>query len=180
MPALAALAWGLGGCAQLPEEVKTAVAPLAAVFSSSDMKRPVSRAKRKRGDEDRVTAEELAVHYAMTVLGKPYRPGGAAPEGFDPSGLVYYSFSRAGAKVPRKFEAQREASERVELGEIRMGDLVYFDLRGRKNSHVGIYIGDGRFVHAASSGRRVRLNRLDTPFWEESLSEARRFAFSPN
>jgi len=61
------------------------------------------------------------------------------------------------------------------VSHLRHGDLVFFDLQGKKNSHVGIYVGDGQFVHAPSTGKRVRKDRLDSPFWRKHLSEARRF-----
>jgi cell wall-associated NlpC family hydrolase len=126
-------------------------------------------------NDDAATPEELAVHHAMTMLGKPYRGGGANPnQGFDASGLVHYSFGKAGVKIPRSNDEQRKVTARVLFSGLRLADLVYFDLDGKKNSHVGIYIGDGKFVHAAPSGKRVRLDRLDTPYWREQFSEARR------
>ncbi len=102
--------------------------------------------------------------------------GGAAPAtGFDCSGLVQFSFRQAGVILPRSTAQQRHAAERVRVSHLRHGDLVFFDLQGKKNSHVGIYVGDGQFVHAPSTGKRVRKDRLDSPFWRKHLSEARRF-----
>jgi murein DD-endopeptidase len=76
--------------------------------------------------------------------------------------------------VPRSTEAQRQASRPVRPSELRRGDLLFFDQEGRDSSHVGIYLGDGAFVHAPSSGKRVRRDRLDTPYWRKHLSEVRR------
>ena len=124
---------------------------------------------------DDVPVEELAVHYAMEMVGRPYKLGATSPsKGFDACGLVHYSFAKAGAKMPRAHDEQRKASGRVFVSQLRLGDLVYFNLEGKKNSHVGIYIGDGRFVHASPSRKRVRMDRIDTPYWQEILSEARR------
>lgn len=121
-------------------------------------------------------AAVLAVEHAQRLLGMPYRFGGANPRsGFDCSGLVQYSFSRAGVQVPRSTQTQRGASRAVRLSDLRRGDLLFFDQEGKKSSHVGIYVGNGEFVHAASSGRRVRRDRLDAQYWLRHFSEARRF-----
>lgn len=115
-----------------------------------------------------------AAAYALKMVGKPYRYGGATPSGFDCSGLVYFSYRQAGVELPHSTERQREVSRSIRRASLRRGDLVFFDLEGKKNSHVGIYLGDGRFVHAPSSGKHVRTDRLDTPFWRKHFSEARR------
>jgi cell wall-associated NlpC family hydrolase len=119
---------------------------------------------------------DAAAGHALKMVGKPYRYGGATPEGFDCSGLVYYSYRQAGAALPRDTEAQRLGSHPVERASLRRGDLVFFDQEGKKNSHVGIYLGEGAFVHAPSSGKHVRRDRLDSPYWRRHLSETRRLA----
>lgn len=119
------------------------------------------------------SAERAATH-AAKMVGKPYRYGGAGPSsGFDCSGLVHYSFRRAGVSVPRTTAAQFRASQPVR-GELRRGDLLFFDQEGKKRSHVGIYLGSGRFVHAPSSGKRVRIDSLDARYWKKHLDEVRR------
>jgi cell wall-associated NlpC family hydrolase len=117
---------------------------------------------------------DRAASQALKMLGKPYRYGGASPSGFDCSGLVQFSFRQAGVVVPRATEEQRRASAPVRVSNLRRGDLLFFDQEGKKNSHVGIYLGDGKFVHAPSSGKQVRSDRLDAPYWKKHLSEARR------
>jgi cell wall-associated NlpC family hydrolase len=118
---------------------------------------------------------ERAAHYAAQLVGKPYRYGGASPStGFDCSGLVQWSYAQAGRKLPRSTDDQRVALQRIRVSELRRGDLIFFDQEGKKNSHVGIYVGNGEFVHAPSSGKRVRRDRLDTPYWSKHISEARR------
>ena len=125
--------------------------------------------------EEEVSVQELAVHHAMTMLGRAYHSGSETPNrGFDAPGLVHYSFTRAGGVVPRKSSEQRSVSGHILISNVRLGDLLYFDLDGKKNSHVGIYIGDGRFVHASPVLRRVRMERIDTPYWQQLLSEVRR------
>jgi cell wall-associated NlpC family hydrolase len=120
---------------------------------------------------------ERAAGHAAKMVGKPYRFGGAtASAGFDCSGLVQFGYRQAGVTLPHNTEAQRKASQAVRVSSLRRGDLVFFDQEGKKSSHVGIYLGDGRFVHAPSSGKVVRTDRLDSPYWRKHLSEARRLA----
>lgn len=122
---------------------------------------------------DNATAQRAA-DYAQNMIGKPYRYGGNSPTGFDCSGLVQYSYSRAGLPIPRTTKSQRESSAAVGSQSLRAGDLIFFDQEGRKSSHVGIYIGDGRFVHAPSSGKQVRVDTLDTKYWKKHYVGARR------
>ena len=117
--------------------------------------------------------DDAAMH-AQKMVGKPYKYGGASPSGFDCSGLVLYSYKRAGLVLPHSTDKQRSVSRPIRLAEVRRGDLLFFNQEGKKFGHVGIYVGDGRFVHAPSSGKSVRADRLDTPYWRKHLSEARR------
>ncbi len=147
------------GCASSPERrAEPVYAPRAAPL------------EQRTGD-----VAERAAGYAAQLVGKPYRYGGTSPTtGFDCSGLVQYTYARAGRKLPRSTDDQRVAAQRIKLSELQPGDLVFFDQEGKKNSHVGIYIGNGEFVHAPSSGKRVRRDRLDMPYWSRHISEARR------
>src|SRR4249919_136738 len=115
-----------------------------------------------------------AADNALSMLGKPYRHSGSTPAGFDCSGLVQYSYARAGVKLPRETQAQRQEGHLVHASELRRGDLVFFDQEGKKSSHVGIYVGQGRFVHAPSTGGRVRTDGLDAAYWRTHFIEARR------
>lgn len=122
-------------------------------------------------------AAERAAANALKLVGAPYRYGGASPRrGFDCSGLVQYSYRRAGVSLPHNTERQRRLSRPIRRADLRRGDLVFFNEEGKKNSHVGIYVGRGRFVHAPSSGERVREDRLDSPYWRKHLSDTRRVA----
>ena len=120
-------------------------------------------------------AASTAARNAQAMVGKPYRYGGSSPKGFDCSGLVQYSYARAGISVPRTTRSQLSAGTAVQKQSLRTGDLVFFDQEGRKSSHVGIYIGEGRFVHAPSSGKRVRINNLNERYWKKHFAAARRF-----
>jgi cell wall-associated NlpC family hydrolase len=115
-----------------------------------------------------------AIVYARQMLGKPYRYAGDTPAGFDCSGLVKYSYGRAGISLPRDTQSQRRASVLVSVRGVRKGDLLFFDQDGKKSSHVGLYVGNGRFIHAPSSGGKVRIDSLESAFWKKHLVEARR------
>jgi cell wall-associated NlpC family hydrolase len=117
---------------------------------------------------------DRAAGSALKMVGKPYRYGGSSPAGFDCSGLIQYSFKQAGVALPRSTDELLRTSQPLRGSHLRRGDLLFFDQEGKKKSHVGIYLGDGKFVHAPSSGKTVRTDRLDSPYWRKHLSEARR------
>lgn len=112
---------------------------------------------------------------ALQWLGVPYRYGGAGPQGFDCSGLVWYSYRQLGLRVPRTTAGLQAGSRPVPTDQLRPGDLLFFRLEGgSKVSHVGIYLGERRFVHAPSTGGRVSRARLDSEFWRPRLVGAGR------
>jgi len=127
--------------------------------------------------DDPAGAADLAA-YALNYLGVPYRRGGASPDaGFDCSGLVSY-VSRAvlGLQVPRRAEEMSRVGEPVKMNELQPGDLVFYNTLRRKFSHVGIYLGDGRFVHSPASGGVVRIESMDIAYWKKRFNGARRLA----
>lgn len=113
--------------------------------------------------------------YAISLVGTPYRYGGNTPEsGFDCSGLIGYVYkSQAGLPVPRTVAAMANWGQPVAQDAVRTGDLVVFAPRGAA-SHAGIYVGEGRFVHAPSTGGEVRLDRLASPYWSQQPTTFRR------
>ncbi len=104
------------------------------------------------------------VENALSVLGEPYRFGGDAPGGFDCSGLIHYAYRQVGMNVPRTAAEQYRYADWLHLDRLEPGDLVFFRLQGTV-SHVGMYIGDGRMVHAPSTGSNVRIDRVRDRFW---------------
>lgn len=115
-----------------------------------------------------------AADQALTIVGKPYRYGGNTPKGFDCSGLVQYSYRRVGVKLPHGTVSLRRESHPVSRRNLKRGDLVFFTQGGMKSSHVAIYIGHNRFVHAPSSGKHVYVAGFDEPYWRRHFTEARR------
>jgi cell wall-associated NlpC family hydrolase len=108
-------------------------------------------------------------------VGAPYRYGGHSPSGFDCSGLVVYSYSKAGLSgLPHSAAALERQAESVELAELVPGDLLFFHLAGRKASHVGIYLGNREFVHAPSGGKHVERVSFDHVYWSRRLQRAGR------
>ena len=111
---------------------------------------------------------EKAAAVALQQDGVPYRYGGASTNGFDCSGLIQYSYGRAGKAMPRTTSQLWSATSVVQRRDLRVGDLRFFDIEG-KMSHVGMYIGRQEFVHAPSSGRSVTIATLDSPFYATAL-----------
>ena len=123
---------------------------------------PVEVESKSRG------AGAQAARIALDQVGVPYRYGGSSPGGFDCSGLVQYAYARAGVKVPRTTGQLWSASRTVDTNELRAGDLLFFSIEG-KMSHVGLYLGEQRFVHAPQSGRTVSVASLESPFYRAAL-----------
>lgn len=116
---------------------------------------------------------EVAAEVALSQVGVPYRYGGSSPSGFDCSGLVHYSYASAGKPVPRTTAGLWAQLAPVAARHMRAGDLLFFNIDG-KMSHVGMYVGDGRFVHAPSSGRTVSVESLESDFYRAALIRAGR------
>ena len=109
-----------------------------------------------------------AARIALDQVGTPYRYGGSAPTGFDCSGLVHYSYGRAGKALPRTTGQLWNSTRPVGRSELRHGDLVFFNVDG-KMSHVGLYVGDQKFVHAPSSGRSVSVASLESAYYRSAF-----------
>jgi len=141
-------------------------APLAAQLGAFEQASPSTSARVKK-----------ALQGAFALLGTPYRWGGSSPEaGFDCSGLVGYVFRTIGIDLPRVSRAMASSGtavdDRTSLAE---GDLVFFGKRGQVD-HVGIYIGQGKFLHAPRTGRDVTVSSLETGYWSQKYMQARRVA----
>lgn len=111
---------------------------------------------------------------AISLLGAPYRFGGTGPKAFDCSGLVQYVHQEIGIEVPRTAAEQYRAAVPVRLEDIEPGDLLFFRTSGKRISHVAIYAGSGRFVHAPQTGRPIELRTLDDGYYRPRLAGAGR------
>ena len=122
-------------------------------------------------------ASEL-VFNAMGFLGVPYKWGGASAEtGFDCSGFVRSMYQQTiGLLLPRKAEQQAAATEQIEKTDLQPGDLVFFNTMRRAFSHVGIYVGDGKFIHSPKAGAEVRVESMGGSYWQRRFDGARRVA----
>ena len=120
-------------------------------------------------------ASELVMQ-AMGLLGVPYKRGGNSEEkGFDCSGFVRYMYEKSvGLVLPRRAEDQAKVTEEISRSELKPGDLVFFNTLKRTFSHVGIYVGDGKFIHAPRPGKAVRVDDMREAYWQQRFNGARR------
>ncbi len=126
-------------------------------------------------------AAQLAIQ-AMSLVGINYRRGGSSPEnGLDCSGLVRYVFKETqGKDLPRTSAEISKLGESVDKQDLQPGDLVFFNTLRRTFSHVGIYLGENKFIHAPSSGGAVRIDSMDLSYWKARFNGARRIESTDN
>jgi cell wall-associated NlpC family hydrolase len=124
------------------------------------------------GDSTSAAGDDI-VRRAAGYLGVPYRNGGTTSRGLDCSGLTYTVYSSIGVRLPRTSDAQARVGDPVPRTDLEPGDLVFFG-SGSSVSHVGIYAGDGAFIHASTRARSVRFDRLDNKYFRKRYVTARR------
>lgn len=126
-------------------------------------------------EQVRNKASELVVN-AMGFLGVPYKRGGNNAEtGFDCSGFVRAMYEQTvGLLLPRRANEQAAATEKIDKNDLQPGDLVFFNTMKRAFSHVGIYVGDGKFIHSPKPGAEVRVEDMRVGYWERRFDGARR------
>lgn len=120
-------------------------------------------------------AADLAIN-AIAMIGIRYQRGGTDPEnGLDCSGLVRYVFKEAWNKdLPRTSKEMSQMGKKIDPHELQPGDLVFYNTMRRGFSHVGIYLGDSRFVHSPAAGAEVRIESMDLSYWKKRFNGARR------
>ncbi len=166
---LSVVSFGLAGCASQSTDTSAWLNPKGSQTARLDI-----------DSLDPVTAIAAAQHpltkQALTHLGIDYTYGGDAPdEGFDCSGLIYYSAQESlGLKLPRRSVDIARVGQKIDRQQLALGDLVFFNTRGSRYSHVGIYLGNELFVHAPSSGGEVRVENMSKRYWASRYNGARR------
>ncbi|MDO8585732.1 MAG: NlpC/P60 family protein [Armatimonadota bacterium] len=121
-----------------------------------------------------VTGRNQVVRKALAYRGSRYRRGGTSAKGFDCSGFTRYIYRKYGVSLPHSSRAQARVGKPVPRGQLKQGDLVFFSTYRRGISHVGIYIGNGNFVHASTYGRGVRTDNLGSRYYRSRYRGARR------
>ncbi|CAB5650587.1 C40 family peptidase [Comamonas aquatica] len=116
------------------------------------------------------------INTAMGMIGIPYRFGGTSAEtGFDCSGFVRAIYQdTVGHLLPRRADEQAKATQKIDKKELRPGDLVFFNTMRRTFSHVGIYVGEGKFIHSPRKGKSVRVESMNDSYWAKRFNGARR------
>jgi len=120
------------------------------------------------------TVQPAVVSLALSLRGTPYRNGGSDMAGFDCSGFVQWVFAQQGVALPREVRQQYGVGRSIDSGDVRAGDLVFFETVSPGASHVGIALGGGEFVHAPSSRGVVRIEKYTNGYWADRWVGARR------
>lgn len=133
------------------------------------------KAQNRLFDEQTLMMSDVVLT-AMGYLGKPYSYGKSSMEGgFDCSGFVLSLYERSvGLRLPRRAVEQAHATTKISKSELKPGDLVFFNTMRRQYSHVGIYIGEGRFIHSPRAGSRIRVESMEKAYWQSRFNGARR------
>lgn len=183
-------AFGLGGCATLPNgdsnQASNGLGWLNASTQSEDEnysfknstlspKLPSEPIKAIDDPNGVRTAATEAILQAISQLGTAYQWGGTSKkQGFDCSGLTSFVYKKADIELPRTARDQYAFTQRIARSQLKPGDLLFFKIRSRKIDHVGIYIGDNRFIHAPRKGEQVTFAQLNTAYWRKHFAGAGR------
>lgn len=183
-------AFGLGGCATLPNgdsnQASNGLSWLNASTQSEDEnytfknstlspKLPSEPIKAIDDPNGVRTAATEAILQAISQLGTAYQWGGTSKkQGFDCSGLTSFVYKQADIDIPRTARDQYAFTQRIARSQLQPGDLLFFKIRSRKIDHVGIYIGDNRFIHAPRTGEHVTFARLNNAYWRKHFAGAGR------
>ena len=169
---------GFHGSAQAPVEERGEAISKSVPAPPSVAPTPVPATTATPGGRRASPEAAEMLFQALASLGVDYRYGGSSPAtGFDCSGLVAHVFREAwGVALPRNTRGQSQAGQPIAQEELEPGDLVFYNTLNRPYSHVGIYIGDGRFIHAPRTGAAVRTESLRSAYWSKRWNGARRIA----
>ncbi|MFT8321319.1 MAG: C40 family peptidase [Bacillus sp. (in: firmicutes)] len=124
------------------------------------------------GHEASAASSKSITSIATKYIGTPYKFGGTTPKGFDCSGFVGYSYKKTGKKLPRTAADMYKKGKKVTKKKLKKGDLVFFSTYKKGASHVGIYMGDNKFIHSSSQG--VKIDKLSNTYWKANYYGAKR------
>lgn len=182
-------AFGLSGCATVPSEdsnqanngfgwlnASTQSDDTNYTFKNSTLSQALPSEPIKAIDDPNGvrTAATEAILQAIRQLGTAYQWGGTTKRGFDCSGLTSFVYKKADIDIPRTARDQYAFTQRIARSQLQPGDLLFFKIRSRKIDHVGIYIGDNRFIHAPRTGEHVTFARLNNAYWRKHFAGAGR------
>jgi cell wall-associated NlpC family hydrolase len=158
----------LAGCSNMPPPPQSSVPPPPATATREPVERDYFVLK------DRLHSQEMVI-FALGLLDTGYRFGGRNPDaGLDCSGMVSYIVEQiTGRRLPHNAAKIAELTRPIPVSLLQPGDLVFFNTAKRRHSHMGIYMGEGKFVHAPSSRGRIRIERLDSPYFGPRIDGAR-------
>jgi cell wall-associated NlpC family hydrolase len=168
----------LTGCGSTPE-VKEASANDKAYQIKLAQQKKAQQLKAQKAKIRSVTPAQRAVWIAQKQLNIPYLWGGTSPtKGFDCSGLVQYSYKKNNVKLPRTAAQQYVATKPVHPKAAQSGDLVFFKNTGKRKgiTHVGLYLGNGKFIHAPRKGKTVEITKVNHKYWGKHIAGFRRVA----
>ncbi len=149
------------GCASAPEKPSTTPHENSTSETTSKTYERSSPLKYSTGHQ--------IVSLAESLIGSPYKYGGASPRGLDCSGLVYYTHQQLDITVPRTTKQQARHRPAKNLASAKPGDILFFRIYGNSVSHVGIYTGNDQFIHAPKSGKYVSYASINEPYWRQRL-----------
>lgn len=160
---------------------ETTIMPLSGTIVPSDIaltSSPQPQSLPQIKDAQEIRSEVVVT--AMGYLDRPYVYGGdAMNQGFDCSGFVLSLYKRAlNLELPRTAAEQAKATQRISRSDLTPGDLVFFNTTRRKYSHVGIYVGDGRFIHSPRTGAKIRIESMESNYWRKRFNGAHRVALN--
>lgn len=134
-----------------------------------------SSSPKQKGYASSHTKQHKIIRIAKAQLGKPYRFGGVNPKtGFDCSGLINYSYKKVGLSIPRTTKQLYRIATPIKRNHLKAGDLVFFRINRNKISHVGLYLGNNKFIHAPSGGKRVNIASLNNKYWRTRFTRGGR------
>lgn len=159
----------------LPPELPSIETPAVSVSLTPSESAPDAEAA-VPADHSSKSPRRLLADFALKLRNIAYVRGGRElTTGFDCSGFVRYVYQQAlGEDLPTNSVSQFESGEHVDRTSLKMGDLVFFRIHGKRVSHVGLYLDNGLFIHAPSRGKRVRIDHLDASYWAKRFAGAKR------